>query len=140
MATFTGHDWRWVCSALASPRFPPPRLPMVDTVIIERGRPSLWLSLQPDGTVLSRPVGASSSQEIFNSFCAFSLGFARNRDTANACVAHYAVGLPQVRARRRARPLSVASERARGRAHATGRASAAHPLPSPPFAPPLPRS
>lgn len=93
---FTGHDFRWVCAALSSPRFAPPRLPLVDTVIIERGRPSLWLSLQPDGTLVSRPVGASSSQDIFNAFCAFSLGFPRNREAESACVAHYAVGMPQV--------------------------------------------
>ena len=125
MSSFTGHDWRWVCSALASPRFPPPRLPMVDTVVIERGRPSLWLSLQPDGVLLSRPVGAASSQEIFNSFCAFSLGFARNRGSESACVAHYAVGLPQVRSPRTRRG------RCRGRARRPRVPAAAHPPPPP---------
>lgn len=95
---FIGHDFRWVISALASPRFPPPRLPLVDTVIIERGRPSLWLSLQTTGELIVRPVGASASQDIFNAFCAFSLGFERNRaGKGNSCVVHYAVGLPQVR-------------------------------------------
>jgi hypothetical protein len=95
---FIAHDFRWVCSALASPRFAPPRLPLVDTIIIERGRPSLWLSLEPDGELLTRPVGASASQDIFNAFCAFSSGFARNRrGPTKACVVHYSVGLPQVR-------------------------------------------
>ena len=93
---FQLHDWRWVCNALASPRFPAPHLPLVDTVIIDRGRPSLWLCLQHDGTVQSKAVGSSSSQEIYNAFAAFSLGYPRNR-AHTACAVHYAVGLPQVR-------------------------------------------
>ena len=94
----TGHDWRWVCSALASPRFSPPYLPLVDTIVIEMGRPTLWLTLLSDGSVQPRPVTSSSSQDVFNAFCAFSLGHSRNSEGAQqACVAHYAVGLPQVR-------------------------------------------
>lgn len=93
---FQLHDWRWVCNALASPRFPAPHLPLVDTVIIDRGRPSLWLCLQHNGTVQSKAVGSSSSQEIYNAFAAFSLGYPRNR-AHTACAVHYAVGLPQVR-------------------------------------------
>ena len=41
---FIGHDWRYICTVLASKSFPPPHLPLVDTVVIEKGRPSLWLS------------------------------------------------------------------------------------------------
>ena len=93
---FQLHDWRWVCSALASPRFPPCHLPLVDTIIIDRGRPSLWLCLQSDGTVQQRPTSSASSQEIYNAFSAFSLGFPRNT-ARTVCAVHYAVGLPQVR-------------------------------------------
>ena len=92
-----GHDWRWVCSALASPRFPAPRLPMVDTILITGGRPTLWLALQADGTMQQKPLHSGSSQDVYNAFTAFSLGYARNAVAERACVAHYAVGLPQVR-------------------------------------------
>lgn len=93
---FTLHDWRWVCTALASPRFPPCHLPLVDTIIIDRGRPSLWLCLQSDGTVQQKATSSASSQEIYNAFSAFSLGFPRNK-ARTVCAVHYAVGLPQVR-------------------------------------------
>jgi hypothetical protein len=43
--TYNLHDFRWVLTALASPRFPPCHLPLVDSIIIDRGRPSLWLCL-----------------------------------------------------------------------------------------------
>lgn len=92
---YSGHDWRWVCSVLASPQFSRPRIPMVDTVLIERGRPVVWLSLAPDGYLQTRNVSNASTAEIFNAFTAFSLGFPRNR-TERSCVAHYAVGIPQV--------------------------------------------
>jgi len=98
VSEFTIHDWRWVCNALASPRFPAPHLPLVDTVIIDRGRPCLWLCLQRDGTVQQKPVNSSSSQEILNAFTAFSLGYPRNK-AHMACTVHYAVGLPQVRSK-----------------------------------------
>ena len=97
-APLTGHDWRWVCSCLASPRFPAPRLPMVDTILITGGRPSLWLALQSDGSLQPKPITSASSQDIYNAFCAYSLGYPRNLAAEQACVAHYAVGLPQVRA------------------------------------------
>ena len=96
---FTLHDWRWVCNALASPRFPPCHLPLVDTIIIDRGRPSLWLCLQGDGTVQQKATSSASSQEIYNAFSAFSLGFPRNT-ARTVCAVHYAVGLPQVRERK----------------------------------------
>jgi hypothetical protein len=93
---FMLHDFRWVLTALASPRFPPCHLPLVDSIIIDRGRPSLWLCLQSDGTVQQKPTASSSSQEIYNAFSAFSLGFPRNK-ARTVCAVHYAVGLPQVR-------------------------------------------
>ena len=77
-AQLLGHDWRWVCSALASPRFPAPRLPMVDTILITGGRPTLWLALQADGTMQQKPLHSGSSQDVYNAFTAFSLGYARN--------------------------------------------------------------
>ena len=91
-----GHDFRWVCTALAS--LPtPPRLPLVDTVVVDRGRPALWLTLTGgDGRLAARRVGDGDTREIFAAFAAFSLGFPRNRAAQRCCVAHYSVGLPQV--------------------------------------------
>jgi hypothetical protein len=93
---YTGHDWRWICSVLASRRFSPPRLPLVDTVIIERGRPTIWLSLDEEGQVVPRAVTDAQSREIYNTFTSLSLGYVRNTSAQRACVAHYSVGLPQV--------------------------------------------
>jgi hypothetical protein len=102
--SYTGHDWRWICSVLASRTFAPPRLPLVDTVLIERGRPSLWLGLDADGRVVGRPVTAVSTRDIYNTFTALSLGYVRNT-AQRACVAHYSVGLPQVSRERPGRGL-----------------------------------
>ena len=101
---FVGHDFRWVCGALASRAFPPPHLPLVDTVVIERGRPALWLSCahagaDSGGAVVARRVGDGDTREIFNSFAEASLGYLRNSVAQRACVAHYSVGLPQVLSR-----------------------------------------
>ena len=114
---YVGHDFRWVCGVLASRAFPPPRLPLVDTVVIERGRPSLWLRCSPEappsddagagggggggggtgaGAIVARRVGDGDTREIYNAFVDTSLGFARNSVAQRCCVAHYSVGLPQV--------------------------------------------
>ena len=94
---FIGHDWRYICTVLASKSFPPPHLPLVDTVVIEKGRPSLWLSTNSgSGAVDARRVADGDVREIHASFVNISLGFLRNHAAQRCCVAHYSVGLPQV--------------------------------------------
>jgi hypothetical protein len=92
-----GHDWRYICTVLASKSFPPPHLPLVDTVVIEKGRPSIWLSTNSgSGAVEVRRVTDGDVREIHSSFVNISLGFLRNHAAQRCCVAHYSVGLPQV--------------------------------------------
>jgi hypothetical protein len=94
--TYTLHDWRWVASALCDPRWPAPSLPLLDTVIIDGGRPNAWLALS-SGSIVSKPLGPATATELMNTFSAFSMGYARNAAaTQLVCVSHYAVGAPRV--------------------------------------------
>lgn len=115
-------DWRWVCTALASiAEATPVGLPLVDTVVIERGKPTVWLTLEPQDAfasgllrgdtaaddeesrsrppraiVRARPCNTACATDVFNTFCALSAANSQNH-RGNACVTHYAIGLPQVR-------------------------------------------
>lgn len=96
---YTIHDWRWCASILSDPAWPAPRLPLLDTVIVANGKPAFWLALDKAGAVNSKPLTGVSgaASEVYNSYCSFSLGYGRNKSIGNkSCVAHYAVGNPQV--------------------------------------------